>query len=499
MLSFPFGAANGERRERENDRALVWMPTIEVNGKSLSYLPDASGGPPGATRNEMRDANYTFTPGATDLAWLQMGSAGSANENLNCTDCAGLNFTFTLNSAIVPSLTFANFPFDEQELTIQFSFGADTNVSTCGYGLLHDPRSFLAGILIPRAGWGTSFRRVLPTTDEYKPADTEPMRVGHVRGDVSMCEVTLRVRRDGSIVFIKVVLPTILIVYLGLMVVLLSAKEHSGDRAAILGVSILICMINLERDHGLGKLMYSTWFDIFFIFQLGIQVLALIEGLVEHRLLCRGKEAEVLMLNKVWTLLMLFAIYPIGTLGILLYGYNRMRMTGVIYALLFGVLPILLFFFVFWFHRELEIGEQNRQRLTKELREVDQTTERFMAVFCEAFKAFDLDSSGSLDPDEVREMFKATFGKDKVVFATAMKYARKMANGGTLSISACEDIFDQLEINGHLSNNAVSRLSRRLSFKPATWKSKKIAWAGKMPAMPNVSRLRKKKVAVEVS
>ena len=50
------------------------------------------------------------------------------------------------------------------------------------------------------------------------------------------------------------IIPTILIVYVGLLSVFLSADDHTGDRAALLSVSILICMINLERDHGLGKL-----------------------------------------------------------------------------------------------------------------------------------------------------------------------------------------------------------------------------------------------------
>jgi hypothetical protein len=91
----------------------------------------------------------------------------------------------------------------------------------------------------------------------------------------------------------------ILIVYVGLSSVFLNAADHSGDRAALLSVSILICMINLERDTGLGQLMYTTWFDFFNLFQLGIQVFALSEIYVEHRLCCIGMDAECIMLNKV--------------------------------------------------------------------------------------------------------------------------------------------------------------------------------------------------------
>ena len=64
----------------------------------------------------------------------------------------------------------------------------------------------------------------------------------------------------------------VLIVYIGLSSVFLTASDHSGDRAAIISVSILICMQNLRDDHGLGKLAASTWFDVFNLVQLGIQV-----------------------------------------------------------------------------------------------------------------------------------------------------------------------------------------------------------------------------------
>jgi hypothetical protein len=58
-------------------------------------------------------------------------------------------------------------------------------------------------------------------------------------------------------------------------------------------------MINLERDLGLGMLTYAMWFDTFNMFQLYVQLVALLEGYIEHKLVCTGREAECLMLNKV--------------------------------------------------------------------------------------------------------------------------------------------------------------------------------------------------------
>ena len=104
----------------------------------------------------------------------------------------------------------------------------------------------------------------------------------------------------------------------------LSADDYSGDRAALLGVSILICMVNLERDHGLGKLMYSTWFDVFNLVQLAVQVVALIEGFVEHKLIKRDREAQALMLNYVWCWGMMGFGYPVITLSVLLIGTSAL-------------------------------------------------------------------------------------------------------------------------------------------------------------------------------
>lgn len=138
--------------------------------------------------------------------------------------------------------------------------------------------------------------------------------------DRSICDITLNVERSWFIVFLKIIFPSVLIVYLGLCSVFLSASDHSGDRAALLGVSILISMINLERDLGLGKLMYATWFDEFNIVQLGVQVIALLEGLLEHKFICWGLEAECLCLNKIWAMYVMLIMYPVVTTAVLLKG-----------------------------------------------------------------------------------------------------------------------------------------------------------------------------------
>jgi hypothetical protein len=64
--------------------------------------------------------------------------------------------------------------------------------------------------------------------------------------------VVFEVKRDYAITFQKVIAPTVLIVYIGMSSVFLSASDHSGDRAALLGVSILICTCAGGSHHGIS-------------------------------------------------------------------------------------------------------------------------------------------------------------------------------------------------------------------------------------------------------
>uniref|UniRef100_A0A7S2FXH4 Neurotransmitter-gated ion-channel ligand-binding domain-containing protein n=1 Tax=Haptolina brevifila TaxID=156173 RepID=A0A7S2FXH4_9EUKA len=272
----------------------MYMPKIEVNGTALTYLPDTLAAA-GKVKNEVSNAAFNFTQGAHDRPWIGTAPGASAG----CTNCAQQTLKFTRQIAIQPALSFTTYPFDEQHFQILFELGPDVNVFSCE-SLLRDDASWLAQLSRKKA-----LNLMLPATNEYQLRDgSSSVTASHPRNAngqaiVGSCMLTFEVKRDASIVFLKVIIPTIIIVYVGLMSVFLSADDHSGDRAALLGVSILICMINLERDHGLGKLMYSTWFDVFNLLQLGIQIIALGEGLLEHKLIKWNREDEALMLQRV--------------------------------------------------------------------------------------------------------------------------------------------------------------------------------------------------------
>jgi len=450
MLSFDSDATAQTREELETNRALLYMPSFEVNKTTMTYLSDMIADP-GAIRNEVTSAKFDWRiPSHT---W--MGGGAAPDGSVECTDCVGQTLSFTRAIGIVPSLSFATYPFDIQDFQVRFDLGQHVNAFTCN-SLLDDPASKLAQLQADG-----ELASVLPTTNEYQLRGLGAVTVAHPIGPDGLpltgkCDLIFRVRRDSSIVFLKVIIPTIIIVYVGLLSVFLSADDHTGDRAALLSVSILICMINLERDHGLGKLMYSTWFDMFNLIQLGMQMIALLESLLEHRLIKTCREAESLLLNKVWAPFVIFGAYPVLTVCILLYGADHKKLAYVLAAVL---LPAMSLLAIHSFRSRLNAGRQLRVKLAKSLSETGFSSDGFEALFAKAFVAYDLDSSGSLDADEIRTLLKAIFGKDKTLYTAAIEIATKLqaASGGSLSLEACQDIFTTLELAGHSMGGPEAR------------------------------------------
>ena len=259
------------------------------------------------------------------------GGGGRAGNGLGSFEYLDEHVVWTMSLTriitIFPSMRFQAYPFDFQEFTLRFDFGLGVDFASCEK-LLSNNRSYLAYLTNTN-----NLERLLPTTDEFTFSSLQGVTTTHplINGvaNTEMCDLTIRVQRDYSIIFLKLLVPTVIAVYLGLMSVLLSAEDHCGDRAALLGVSILICMINLERDLGLGKLMYSTWFDLQNIVQLAIQVIAVIEVLFEHSLIRRGKEAECHTLNRVWAWFIMVVGYPITVVGTIAFGMNLIRTAWV--------------------------------------------------------------------------------------------------------------------------------------------------------------------------
>ncbi len=455
LLSFPLHDGV-TRTEKNRHRSLLWLPRLYINRTTLSYEQNRDGGSVGEKKDEITAASFNFTRGA-DAPWL--GAAVPPNGRSSCEDCAQQTITLQQKIAFDPGLKFGSYPFDHQEFRLRFELGENVDIFSCTE-LLTAHGSHLATL---RANGRLS--DMLPQNDEYDLEQgkdavvaSHPLLVladGTQILDRSVCDLTIHVRRDTSMVYIKVLIPTVLIVYIGLSSVFLSAQDHSGDRAALLSVSILICMTNLAADHGLGKLRYSTWFDIFNIVQLGMQVLALFEGYVEHQLLWKGHEAESLILNSLWRWFALAGLYPLLILSVLIWGSGSRTAGITLFSVGFTLITTIT---VVAFRRRLIQGRHLRSKLAKDLSETDSHDPLFPGCLARAFKAYDLDGSGELDMTEVRTLLDAMFGKDKAVFTAALQLARRnaTATGGTFTLNAITDLIDQMELEGLIKASRTS-------------------------------------------
>jgi len=435
MLSVSASDTSAQLSTREADRALLWTPSVAINTTLLSF-----------TQAAVLDAYFEYTPegrpwiGAA-TSTVSASDTSARNTSSLCAHCAEQEIGVSVG-LVMGVRDFRLYPFDRHVFTIRFSLGYGTNVINCA-SLLNDTSTFLGAL----SAQG-NLESLLPVSGEYVFDEKRNPAVYVRHTTLSTCDLSFCVRRDYTNVFLKVIFPTIMTVYLGLLSVYLSAKEHSGDRAALLGVSILICKINLERDNGLGTLMYSTTFDVFNLVQLAVQVIALVEGLIEHSLVCHGMQAECILLNKIWSACVVFWFYPLTTAASFCWATEQYDYMAICLSVLF----VSLVAAAYDFRRRRRAERNERMQIAKRLSETPYRSDQFMTIFKTAFHAFDLDASGELDQDEVRTLLKATFGKDPDVYSEAMLTARSIAvsTGGHLSLEACEDLFTELQCKGHL-------------------------------------------------
>ena len=223
--------------------------------------------------------------------------------------------------------------------------------------------------------------------------------------------------------------------------------------------------VNLDRDHGLGKLTYSTWFDIFNLVQLGVQVMCLIEGFVEHKLVKMDCEDACIMLNHVWIVAMMCGIYPLVTVGVCLMGAGHQTPGNV---LVWFLIPLIAAFGVWYYYRQLGAQRRNRRRIVNVLRGTPMDAPNFAELVEEAFKAFDLDNSGSLDMKEVSVLLRGAFGKDKTILSKSMADARQMAaaSNGELSLNDLTELLGVQSAARSEEANSTHEPPKTKSFLP---------------------------------
>merc|ERR1712072_75816 len=103
---------------------------------------------------------------------------------------------------------------------------------------------------------------------------------------------------------------SVIIVYLGLASLYMNAADHTGDRAALIGVSALIVMFNFQTDLVVGTVTYLVWWDVFNLVAFVTLFISLLESIYEHNMINQDDEEGAIILNRVSRVAICFGIYP---------------------------------------------------------------------------------------------------------------------------------------------------------------------------------------------
>ena len=173
---------------------------------------------------------------------------------------------------------------------------------------------------------------LLPSTKEWTLQGTlsESVSFRHevVNGvpDLSTCTMRINVTRNSQVFLFKAILTTILVVIGSLFTALyMHPEDYVGDRCAVLFISFLILVTNMQMDLGLGRLSNLIWLDWFNIVQLIMVILAVMETMVVHRLLKRQLDRLAMTLDTTLTFVFPWVFYPLVTISTFLWGIDAER------------------------------------------------------------------------------------------------------------------------------------------------------------------------------
>jgi len=372
-------------------------------------------------------------PWVTGLGPYESGENATAGQRYDvCRECAEYTFSGSATVLMSPAWKYDFYPFDRHNISFVISV-PDTNLSSCSEILY--PMGFSAG---------GSIDGLLPATQEwnYRSADLgAPITVGHPHGDVSKCEVVIKVSRNPFVFLIKQLLMTMIAVWCGLCALYLHVGEHTGDRAALIIVSALICSNAFTTDlDSLPTIQYLIWFDYWNLSQLAILVPTLFVALYEHRLFISDQAEYSNTLNKSTRWVLPFGYYPVLCLAMLVWGINHDEDSSgptvgwwCIIIIGFSVVSITA---KIQLSANLNHEKRRRAHTVHLLRHANPNDASYVNTLREAYVAFDTDDSGDISLAELREMLEHIFPDyTRVKKAEVMKEVKELANS--------DDAFDE--------------------------------------------------------
>ncbi len=196
----------------------------------------------------------------------------------------------------------------------------------------------------------------------------------------------------------------------------MDAVDLPGDRAAVLFIAFLISLTNMATtDLGIGRIASLQWLDVFNVIQMALTAIAVIETVVVHILIKRNNER--LGRNIDWvsrrTLPILYCSWTAGSFMLsqgeapngdmwLVIGINMIVISACV------LVPVTALV-VWWHYSEQERLKMKRVSQLLEIAQLPEHDEKWRRRWrhCgrKTFASFDIDSSGELDMDEIRNFF----------------------------------------------------------------------------------------------
>ena len=424
LIGIDSATTKAERIEAEAIKAYLWWPTLQISHKQIDYLVDAATG-----EKTIFSGKLTYLDGTEGADWVtddNHEAIESPDGASYCHDC--MNHTLRVKTKLdlkEPTPQFHFYPFDTQHLTFTFAM-KDAHIFSCEH--IFSSMNMTTANMAP----------LLPTTGEWTAIALDAY---HEYDDVQTCKVDVTVRRNSVIFVIKQVLPSTIVMYAGMSALYMNSLEHTGDRTASILVAALILMVNFQTDLGLGKITYLVWWDMYNLISIMILILILCLSLWEKILVDTGENAKATDMNRVQRVAFLFLAYPIVALWLLLLGLSEDYGNPLAWTILVVGLVGLLVATLFAYKRIHNAGIRQREAVVTKLKGLSHEDEIFPDVLKDAFDAYDVDASGKLDTDELRDLLKAIVTTaDSKLFAEISLAIKGFADaGGELSYNAFHD------------------------------------------------------------
>mmetsp|Transcript_9115 Transcript_9115/g.23876 ORF Transcript_9115/g.23876 Transcript_9115/m.23876 type:complete len:1171 (+) Transcript_9115:57-3569(+) len=433
-MSFEQGLSDIARENARSTRARFWVPTLQ---------PGSASAPGFKTVDE--EASFALDANPEGMEWIEgyggalpeVSAAANGHEanspsaavaaaayvsthvegHASCVECASWTGDMELQ-LLQPHHDFFYYPFDLQRLEVAIHIPGTHLYGCTGTGA---DSPVLASIGLTEENKN---EKLLPPTGEWslKQRLGESIKVAHPRDKrgrekLEYCVVTIHASREPTVFIFRSLITTIIVVFGSMMTALLMHPEqHSGDRAAVLYIAFLISLTNMATtDLGLGKVSELLWYDLFNLLQLVLSLVAVAETMVVHLLFARN-QAKLATHIDVVCRYTLPTLYIAETAGIFLLGIARGRVglttLGLVVMIGFACALIPATLCLVW-SRSTALSRHQAHCIRHLVHASPEDGHEYDAAVSSVFRAFDVDGSGELDMDELRDLFGALHPKIK--------------------------------------------------------------------------------------